>query len=163
MPAIAQCSLWLLLLSFVFQVNAKADDPPSLESKYLSNPRQVTEGFVKAGEGYFSPDAKTIIYQAVPKDYPFYQIYTQPLEGGRPRLVSTGRGRTTCSYFSSRRQADPVRLQPSGSDAYQTEAAERKRQAEDAASGQRRRYAVGLRPPHGHLRGGRWTARSSAG
>ena len=74
--------------------------PPSIEGKYLSNVRQVTEGFPRAGEGYFSPDMQSIIYQAVPKDYPFYQIYTQPLAGGTPKLISTGRGRTTCSYFS---------------------------------------------------------------
>jgi Tol biopolymer transport system component len=50
---------------------------------------------VKAGEGYFSPDGKTIIYQAVPQGYPFYQIYKQPIAGGKPQLISTGRGRTT--------------------------------------------------------------------
>src|SRR5215207_487308 len=72
----------------------------SVESKYLSNIRQVTSGMVKAGEGYFSPDGKQIIYQAEPQDYPFYQIFTQSLSGGKPKLVSTGRGRTTCAYFS---------------------------------------------------------------
>src|SRR5262249_37834759 len=73
----------------------------SVEPKYLSHVRRLTHGFVKAGEGYFSPDGRSIIYQAVPEDYPFYQIYTQPLEeGGKAKLVSTGRGRTTCSYFS---------------------------------------------------------------
>ncbi len=77
---------------------AGADD--SIEGKYLSNVRQLTSGFVKAGEGYFSPDGQTIVYQAVPQGYPFYQIYKQPLAGGEPQLLSTGRGRTTCSYFS---------------------------------------------------------------
>src|SRR5947208_14128575 len=77
----------------------------SIEGKFLTNIRQVTSGFVKAGEGYFSPDGKQIVYQAQPLDYPFYQIYTQPLSplaGGvvRPKRISTGRGRTTCSYFS---------------------------------------------------------------
>ena len=33
-----------------------------------------------------------------PIEYPFYQIYTQTLDG-TPELISTGRGRTTCSYF----------------------------------------------------------------
>src|SRR5688572_31994672 len=72
----------------------------SVEGKFLSNVRQVTSGFVKAGEGYFSPDGQTIVYQAQPLDYPFYQIFTRPLAGGRPRQISTGRGRTTCAYFS---------------------------------------------------------------
>jgi Tol biopolymer transport system component len=112
----------------------------SIEGKYLSNVRQVTSGMVKAGEGYFSPDGQSIIYQAQPLDYPFYQIFTQPLSGGRPKLVSTGRGRTTCSYFSP----DGKRILFASShldpqiDA--TEAAERKQQEEDKKAGIRRRY-----------------------
>ena len=51
---------------------AAAEAPvSSLEAKFLSNVRQVTDGFSKAGEGYFSPDGKTIIYQAVEEPYPF--------------------------------------------------------------------------------------------
>lgn len=146
MPALARRVPWSLILCLIVHDASKAEDPPSIESKYLSSPRQVTEGFVRAGEGYFSPDTKTIIYQAVPKDYPFYQIYTQPLEGGRPRLVSTGRGRTTCSYF----HPDGARILFASSHLDpkldQTESAERKRQAEEAASGQRRRYAWDFDP-----------------
>lgn len=121
------------------------DVPPAiaqseLEANYVSNLRQVTSGFLKAGEGYFSPDGTTIIYQAVSKDYPFYQIYVQPLEGGQPKLVSTGRGRTTCSYFSP----DGAHILYASSHLdpklNETEEAERKQQAEDAASGRRRRY-----------------------
>src|SRR5690242_3068386 len=51
----------------------------SIEGKSLKNIRQLTADFTKAGEGYFSPDSGKIIYQAVPRDYMFYQIYTQPL------------------------------------------------------------------------------------
>lgn len=71
-----------------------------LESRFLGNPRQVTSGLPRAGEGYFSPDGKLIVYQAFPIGYPFYQIYVQSLDSHEPRLVSTGRGRTTCAYFS---------------------------------------------------------------
>ncbi len=112
----------------------------SVEGKYLSNVRQVTSGFVKAGEGYFSPDGKTIVYQAVPQGYPFYQIYTQPLAGGTPKLVSTGRGRTTCSYFSPDGKHlifASSHLDPQLS---QTEEKERQQQADDAKTGRRRRY-----------------------
>ena len=119
---------------------AETEAQSALESKHLSNIRQVTSGFVKAGEGYFSPDARQIVYQAVPQSYPFYQIYTQALDGGSPKLVSTGRGRTTCSYFSP----DGKRLIFASSHLdpklEATEAAERKQQAEDASSGRRRRY-----------------------
>src|SRR5262249_20907361 len=91
-------------------------------------------------EGYFSPDGKTIVYQAVPQGYPFYQIYKQQLDGGEPKLVSSGRGRTTCSYFSpDGRQIlfASSHLDPQLS---QTEEQERQRQAEDQKSGTRRRY-----------------------
>lgn len=117
---------------------ARADD--SIEGQFLSNIRQVTSGFVRAGEGYFSPDGKQIVYQAITADYPFYQIYTQPLAGGTPRLVSTGRGRTTCAYFSPDGRKilfASSHLDPNMS---ATEEAERKQQAEDAKAGRRRRY-----------------------
>lgn len=72
------------------------------ESAMLSNIKQLTfpsMGFEKAGEGYFSPDASSIIFQAVPKGQTHYQIYLMHLDEGIPRLVSTGRGACTCAYF----------------------------------------------------------------
>jgi TolB protein len=117
---------------------ARAED--SIEGKYLKNIRQVTEGLVKAGEGYFSPDGRTIIYQGVPQEYPFYQIYTQPLEGGKPKLISTGRGRTTCSYFSpdgKRILFASSHLDPKLDE---TEAAARRQEEEDRRTGRVRRY-----------------------
>ena len=138
--------------------NAKSDtsDKPAielspLESKYLKNVRQVTKtaaegGFTKAGEGYFSPDGTEIVYQAVPKDYMFYQIFRQPLAGGEPKLISTGRGRTTCSFFT--RDAQGILFASSHKDPQidATEAAEKKQLAEDAASGKRRRYSWDFDP-----------------
>jgi Tol biopolymer transport system component len=129
-----------LSLAFYPAAVMAQDDQPSIEPKYLSNLRQVTEGFVKAGEGYFSPDGQTIIYQAITQDYPFYQIYTQPLSGGRPHRVSTGRGRTTCSYFAPDGQTILFASSHLDPQMQKTEADERKRQQEEAASGQRRRY-----------------------
>jgi len=70
------------------------------EVNYLANLYQVTSGFPRAGEGYFSPDGKEIVFQAYPIGYPFYQIYRQSLETNDVRRLSPGRGRTTCSYFS---------------------------------------------------------------
>ncbi len=112
----------------------------SIEGQHLANIRQVTSGFVKAGEGYFSPDGRTIIYQAVPQGYPFYQIYKQPLAGGPPQLLSSGRGRTTCSYFSP--DGTHIIFASSHLDPQlsETEEKERKQQADDAKSGKRRRY-----------------------
>ena len=76
----------------------------------------------------------------MPQGYPFYQIYKQPLAGGEPELISTGRGRTTCSYFSPDGKQlifASSHLDPQLS---QTEEQERKQQAEDAKTGTRRRY-----------------------
>jgi len=122
-----------------------------LESKYLKNVRQVTKtvadgGFTKAGEGYFSPDGTEIVYQAVPKDYMFYQIFRQPLAGGEPKLISSGRGRTTCSFFT--RDAQGILFASSHRDPMMdaTEAAEKKQQEDDAKSGKRRRYSWDFDP-----------------
>jgi TolB protein len=132
-------SAGLLALAALSQgPSLKAEEP--VEAKYLSNIRQVTSGMQRAGEGYFSPDGKSIIYQAVPLDYMFYQIYTQPLAGGRPKLLSTGRGRTTCSYFSpdgSRVMFSSSHLDPKLDE---TEAAEQKQIEADKKAGVRRRY-----------------------
>ncbi len=122
---------------------ARAEDQKeSIESKFLTNIRQVTDGFEKAGEGYFSPDGQSIIYQAIRREYPFYQIYTQSLEdGSRPKLISVGRGRTTCSFFSP----DGKRLLWASShldpNLYKTEDTVRRQQEADRKAGVRRRYS----------------------
>ncbi len=72
------------------------------ESVHLKNIKQLTKDFVRAGEAYFSPDGKDIIYQAEVKDSgnPFYQIFIQNLDSGKYRRISPGNGRTTCAYFT---------------------------------------------------------------
>ena len=66
---------------------------------YLANVKQVTFEGQRAGEGYFSADGKEIIYQAVMPGCPHYQIYTRSLAGGEPKMVSVGKGMTTCANF----------------------------------------------------------------
>lgn len=132
-------SLALAMFSLTWGGRAAADD--SIEGRYLHNIRQLTGSeFVKAGEGYFSPDQTTIIYQAVKAGYPFYQIYTQPLAGGVPRMVSTGRGRTTCSAFRPDGRKIIYASSHLDPNLSATEEAERQRQAEDARTGKHRRY-----------------------
>jgi Tol biopolymer transport system component len=111
------------------------------ENRLLSNVRQVTAGFEKAGEGYFSPDGKTVIYQAIRREYPFYQIYTQPLESDRPRLISTGRGRTTCSYFSPDGQHLIFASSHLDPQLYETEEQTILQEEADRKSGVHRRYS----------------------
>src|SRR5882672_657538 len=75
-------------------------DQAKLEARHLKNIKQVTFGFAKAGEGYFRPDGKAIIFQAARPGEDDYQIYTLDLApGSKPRLVSTGRGKCTCAYY----------------------------------------------------------------
>ena len=59
-------------------------DWQKLEAAHLKNIRQVTSDFVRAGEGYFSPDGKQIIFQAEEKGTgnPFYQIFVMDLDTG---------------------------------------------------------------------------------
>ena len=85
---------------------APSQDPR--EAAILSDLTQLTFGFDKAGEAYFSPDMKWIIFQASPKDMPHYQMYVAPLkwEGdrivglGEPTRVSPELSRNTCGFFS---------------------------------------------------------------
>ncbi|MCI0640420.1 MAG: biopolymer transporter Tol [Gemmataceae bacterium] len=71
------------------------------EAAYLKNTRQVTFDFARAGEGYFSPDAKHIIFQAeeAKSENPFYQQFVMEVATGKLRRVSPGIGKTTCGYF----------------------------------------------------------------
>lgn len=92
--------LGLLLFSAGLVSPLSADDVATQEAVHLSNIRQVTFGLPRAGEGYFSPDGETIVYQAYPVGYPLYQIYVQRLDERTPLRISPGRGRTTCAYFT---------------------------------------------------------------
>lgn len=69
------------------------------EEKHLKNVRMLTKGGENA-EAYFSPDGKWIVWQGRwDNNFPADQIWIMPAEGGEPRLLSTGKGKTTCSFF----------------------------------------------------------------
>ena len=74
------------------------------EEKHLKNIRQLTNGGDNA-EAYWSFDDKKIIFQATNKIWGAEcdQIYLFDLKkwekSATPPLISTGKGRTTCSYF----------------------------------------------------------------
>ena len=65
--------------------------------KHLKNVRQLTFGGQNA-EAYFSADDKWLIFQHQGEGVPCDQMYIMSI-GGTPKLVSTGKGRTTCGYF----------------------------------------------------------------
>jgi Tol biopolymer transport system component len=68
------------------------------EEKHLRNIRQLSFGGENA-EAYFSSDGKKLIFQSTRDGRACDQIYTMNIDGSDVRMVSTGKGRTTCSYF----------------------------------------------------------------
>ena len=74
-----------------------ADDPLRLpQEKHVRNIRQLTDGGENA-EAYFSGDGKKLILQSTRDGRACDQIYTMNIDGSDVRMVSTGKGRTTCS------------------------------------------------------------------
>lgn len=67
------------------------------EEKHLANIRQLTFKGENA-EAYFSADDKLITFQSHEKDGECDQIYTMDLEGKNRKLISTGKGKTTCGF-----------------------------------------------------------------
>lgn len=118
------------------------------ETKYLSNIKQVTKDFVRAGEGYFSPDGKQVIYQAEEKDTvnPFYQIFAQDLSTGKNWKVSPGNGRTTCAYFRPDGKRIIFASSHEDPETKKHQEAEYKQRKEDAEKGVRRRYSWDFDP-----------------
>lgn len=68
--------------------------------RHLAVVRQLTDGGENA-EAYWSADGKKLIFQSTRPPYACDQIYEMDAEqtGGPTRLLSTGKGRTTCGYF----------------------------------------------------------------
>ncbi|HZG53067.1 MAG TPA: hypothetical protein VEZ40_13105 [Pyrinomonadaceae bacterium] len=77
----------------------QTDDKVTLAAeKRLRNVRQLTFGGENA-EAYFSGDGKQLIFQSKRDGRGCDQIYTMRADGSDVRMVSTGKGRTTCSYL----------------------------------------------------------------
>ena len=79
-------------------VAAQTASPEASQEKHLRNITQLTFGGQNA-EAYFSADGKKLIFQSTRDPYQCDQIFTMNLDGSDVHLVSTGKGRTTCSYF----------------------------------------------------------------
>ena len=93
--------LLLLLANLaVAQQNTSQSAPAtgSQEEKHLRNIRQLTFGGQNA-EAYFSADDKKLIFQSTRDNLKCDQIFTMNVDGSDVRMVSNGKGRTTCAYF----------------------------------------------------------------
>lgn len=93
-----------LVASMVVACSAPEAEPPrsSLavpEEAHLSNVQQLTFGGQNA-EAYFSFDGQFLSFQST-GEHACDQIYTMRIDGSDRRLVSTGRGRTTCAHYTT--------------------------------------------------------------
>lgn len=99
------CLLLIVINTSIFgQENAKPIKPDTTthfpQEIHLSDIRQLTFGGDNA-EAYYSFDSKKIVFQMTNTDFNAVcdQIFYSDLNVFNPKMVSTGAGRTTCSYF----------------------------------------------------------------
>jgi Tol biopolymer transport system component len=91
----------VLSLLMLFTINGLTREAEKQrEEQFLSNVRQLIYDGKRSGEGYFSPDGKLLTFQSEREPgNPFFQIYLLNLETGESHLISTGTGKTTCSFI----------------------------------------------------------------
>src|ERR1700730_2230552 len=115
--------------------------PSYQERDFLSRIRRLTVDGKRAGEGYWSPDGKRLVFQSEREPgNPFYQIYALDRATAEHKRISPGIGKTTCAFF---------RPAPGGSveiEFASTHADPKSKQLQDEelafrASGKERRYA----------------------
>jgi Tol biopolymer transport system component len=129
-----------LLAAPVFATAAAGlqDAPAYQERDFLTRVRRLTVEGKRAGEGYWSPDGKRLVFQSEREaGNPFYQIYVLDLVSGETKRVSPGVGKTTCAFF--RPGSDDIEFAS-------THADPRSREYQDQelafrASGKERRYS----------------------
>jgi len=90
--------IFFLLMILVITVSAQNDKYKFEGEKHLTNIRMLTDGGENA-EAYLSFDEKKLIFQSTHGDLKCDQIFTMNIDGSDKKMVSTGKGRTTCSYF----------------------------------------------------------------
>lgn len=100
-------SLFFVLLVGAFSTLSAQHDSnkPSFNEKHLKNIKQITFGGDNA-EAYWSPDSKWLTFQSNNPAWglkcdQIFAVNTRKEQNkdSKPQLISTGKGRTTCSYF----------------------------------------------------------------
>ena len=91
---------WALVESIRARRARAAAPPPPVDprERRLANLRQLTFGGQNA-EAYFDWTGTRLIFQSTRPPFGCDQIFTMREDGSDVRLVSTGKGRTTCSFF----------------------------------------------------------------
>ncbi|MBI4523642.1 MAG: PD40 domain-containing protein [Deltaproteobacteria bacterium] len=89
----------LLLIPLVFEGATRSQgDFKDQPERHLGGLRQLTFGGQNA-EAYFSFDGRRIIFQSTRESFECDQIFSMDTDGGDLKLLSTGKGRTTCGFF----------------------------------------------------------------
>src|SRR5687768_12657869 len=90
----------------------QAASQPNLERDFLTRIRRLTVEGRRAGEGYWSPDGKRLVFQSEREPgNPFYQIYIMDLGTGATTRISPGIGKTTCAFFRPAGSGEAVEIQ----------------------------------------------------
>ncbi len=72
--------------------------PDLAKERHLANVKQLTFGGENA-EAYFSFDGQDLIFQSTREGHECDRIYAMRIDGTNLRPISSGEGRTTCSFF----------------------------------------------------------------
>jgi Tol biopolymer transport system component len=95
---VVSCALTLSAQTSTSPQANSSSDLRTPNEKHLRNVKQLSFGGQNA-EAYFSADGKKLIFQSTRDDLKCDQIFTMNIDGSDVHMVSTGKGRTTCSYF----------------------------------------------------------------
>jgi Tol biopolymer transport system component len=113
-------------------------DVPYQERDFLTRIRRLTVEGRRAGEGYWSPDGRRMVFQSEREPgNPFYQMYVLDLITGDSKRISPGIGKTTCGFF--RPGSDEILFASTHHDERSNEL--QKAELADRVSGKERRYA----------------------
>jgi len=126
------------LTAAVVAAQAPAASDANHERDFLTRVRRLTVDGKRAGEGYWAPDGKRLVFQSErdPAN-PFYQIFVLDLTTGETRRISPGTGKTTCAFF--RPGSDEILFASTHHDPKSKELQEE--ELAFRASGKERRYA----------------------
>jgi Tol biopolymer transport system component len=114
----------------------QGNDSP--ERQFLSRVRRLTVEGRRAGEGYWAPDGRSLVFQSEREPgNPFYQIYLMDLATGDATRISPGMGKTTCAFINP--ETRDVLFASTHHDPRSAQL--QKQELDFRASGQERRYS----------------------